>query len=99
MLYCIMATDVPDSLVKRNEARASHIAYLKELIGDGRVLLAGPQPAIDSPEPGPAGMSGSLIVAEFASLEDARHWAEGDPYALAGVFESVEVRPFLRVFP
>lgn len=99
MFYAIMATDVPDSGDKRAATRARHVDYLKELIDEGRVLLAGPHPGIDSPDPGPAGMSGSLIVAEFDCLADAERWAAGDPYSREGVFESVSVKPFLKVHP
>lgn len=99
MLYCIVATDIPNSIPKRHAARQRHVEHLNTLIADGRLVIAGPHPAIDSPEPGPAGMCGSLIVAEFNSLEDAKNWAAHDPYSLEGVFERVEVRPFLQVFP
>lgn len=99
MFYAIIATDVPDSAAKRAATRPRHLAYLSQLIDDGRVLLAGPHPAIDSPEPGPAGMSGSLIVAEFSTLQDAKDWAANDPYSLEGVFESVTIKPFLKVHP
>ena len=99
MFYAIYASDIEDSIAKREKTRESHLAYVKELVQEGRVLLAGPHPAIDSPEPGPAGMSGSLIAAEFNSLQAAEKWAAHDPYARAGVFERVDVRPFLKVFP
>jgi len=99
MLYAIIATDFPDSLAKRASTRSRHLEYIKPLIDDGRVLLAGPHPAIDSPDPGPAGISGSLIVAEFDSLEDAQTWAEADPYSTDGVFESVTIKPFVKVYP
>jgi uncharacterized protein len=99
MFYAILGLDGPDSLNKRNLARPAHIARLEELQAEGRLLLAGPFPAIDSPDPGPAGFSGSLIVAEFASQEDAQAWAEADPYMAAGVYESVTVRPFKKVLP
>jgi uncharacterized protein len=99
MLYAIIARDVPDSLALRARVRPAHLARLQELRDEGRLVLAGPHPEIDSPEAGPAGYSGSLIVAEFESLESARRWAETDPYAITGVFSSFEVRPFLKVLP
>jgi uncharacterized protein YciI len=99
MFYAIWAQDAAQSRDKRAATRPLHLKYIQNLINDGRVLLAGPLPAIDSPDPGPAGMSGSLIVAEFDSLESARKWAANDPYSLAGVFENVTVKPFLRVHP
>ena len=99
MLYAIIATDHPDSLSQRMAARPAHVERLKALQEEGRLLLAGPCPAIDSPDPGPAGFSGSLIVAEFASLEAAQAWAGADPYVAAGVYEKVTVKPFKKVFP
>jgi uncharacterized protein len=99
MLYFIMGNDAPDSLEKRRASRPAHIARLDALKDEGRLILAGPFPAIDSPDPGPAGFSGSLIVAEFASLEDARAWAEADPYVAAGVYASVLVKPFNKALP
>jgi len=99
MYYAILANDSPDSSAKRAATRARHLEYVGVLVDAGRILLAGPHPAIDSPDPGPAGMSGSLIVAEFESLEAARCWAEQDPYSLEGVFETVDVKPFLKVVP
>lgn len=99
MLYTIIGDDAPDSLEKRLAARPAHLARLDALQRDGRLVLAGPFPAIDSPNPGPAGFSGSLIVAEFESLEAARAWAEADPYLSAGVFERVTVKPFKKVLP
>ena len=99
MLYTIIGDDSPDSLEKRLAARPAHLARLDALQRDGRLVLAGPFPAIDSPNPGPAGFSGSLIVAEFESLEAARIWAEADPYLSAGVFERVTVKPFKKVLP
>jgi len=99
MLYAIIATDVSDSAAKRARTRPRHLAHLKPLIDAGRVILAGPHPRIDSPEPGPAGMSGSLIVAEFDSLDDATTWATSDPYTTEGVFETVTVKPLIRVHP
>jgi hypothetical protein len=99
MLYVIMATDVPDSAAKRATTRPDHLKYIAQLVDDGRLLLAGAHPAIDSPDPGPAGMSGSLIVAEFESMKDAEAWVSKDPYATEGVFESVLIKPFLKVHP
>jgi len=99
MLYAIIGDDAPDSLENRLAARPAHLARLDALQQDGRLVLAGPFPAIDSPNPGPAGFSGSLIVAEFESLEAARTWAEADPYVSAGVFERVNVKPFKKVLP
>jgi len=99
MLYAIVADDIPGSLEKRLAARSAHLARLEQLQTEGRLLLAGPFPATDAPDPGPAGFSGSLIVAEFESLAAARAWAEADPYAAAGVYAGIGVRPFKRVFP
>ncbi len=95
----ILGTDFPGSLAKRRATRPAHLERLEDLRNAGRLLLAGPLPAIDSPDPGPAGFTGSLIVAEFESQEAARSWAEADPYLAEGVFEKVDVRPFLRVLP
>ncbi|APZ44592.1 YciI family protein [Acidihalobacter ferrooxydans] len=99
MLYAILAHDHPDSLQKRLAARPAHLARLQTLQDAGRLVLAGPLPAIDSPDPGAAGFTGSLVVAEFASLEEARSWAADDPYQAAGVYADVVVRPFKQVFP
>ena len=99
MLYAINAEDSPDSLEKRLAARSAHLERLLALQQDGRLILAGPYPAIDSPDPGPAGFSGSLIVAEFESLPAARTWAEADPYVAAGVYAKVTVKPFKKVLP
>ena len=99
MLYAISGEDVPHSLEKRLAARPAHMERLKALQEDGRLVLAGPYPAIDSPDPGPAGFSGSLIVAEFESLEAAQAWANADPYVTSGVYVKVMVRPFKKVFP
>ncbi len=99
MFYAIMGVDRDDSLEARLKARPEHIARIKALQDDGRLLLAGPHPAIDSEDPGPAGFSGSLIVAEFPDLQSATAWAESDPYMLSGVFSSVNVKPFLKVLP
>jgi uncharacterized protein YciI len=99
MLYMICATDAPNSLEKRLEARPAHLARLNTLKDEGRLVIAGPFPAIDSPDPGPAGFTGSLVVAEFNSIEDAKAWADADPYIDAGVYESVTVKPYKKVLP
>ena len=99
MLYAIVGQDVPDSLTARLAARPAHVERLKALQEQGRMILAGPFPAIDSPDPGPAGFSGSLIVADFASLEAAQAWAADDPYVGAGVYQSVSVKPFKQTMP
>jgi hypothetical protein len=99
MLYMIVGEDRPGSLAERLAARPAHVERLQALQAEGRLLLAGPCPAIDSPDPGPAGFSGSLIVAEFSSLEAARGWADADPYVAAGVYAGVTVKPFRKVLP
>lgn len=99
MLYAIIGEDVPGTLDKRLAARPAHLERLKALQDEGRMIVAGPCPAIDSPEPGPAGFTGSLIVAEFASLDDARAWADADPYVAAGVYATVTIKPFKKAFP
>lgn len=99
MLYAIIGLDSPNSLEKRLSVRPQHLQRLQQLQAQGRLQLAGPFPAIDSPDPGPAGFSGSLIVAEFDSLEAARSWAEADPYVAAGVYADVQIRPFKKVLP
>jgi len=99
MLYAISATDHDNSLDKRLAARPAHLERLTDLKNQGRLILAGPLPAIDSEDPGPAGFTGSLIVAEFSSLETAQQWADADPYAHAGVYQSVAVKPFKYVLP
>ena len=99
MLYVITGKDAPGSLEKRRGVRAEHLARARVLVDAGRMILGGPCPAIDSPDPGPSGFSGSVIVAEFDSLEDARAWIAADPYVSAGVFESWDVRPFVKVLP
>ncbi|HUW50404.1 MAG TPA: YciI family protein [Sulfuricella sp.] len=99
MLYAIAGKDAANSLEKRLAARPAHLARLNALQQDGRLVLAGPFPSIDSPDPGPAGFSGSLIVAEFESLEAARTWADADPYTAAGVYERVTIKPFKKVLP
>lgn len=99
MLYAIIGDDAPGSLDKRLAARPAHLERLKELQDVGRLVLAGPCPAIDSPDPGPAGFVGSLIVAEFDSLAEAEAWAAADPYVSVGVFTRTTVRPFRKVLP
>ncbi|MGX5219826.1 MULTISPECIES: YciI family protein [Pseudomonas] len=99
MLYAIIATDVENSLENRMASRPEHLARLEQLKAEGRLVLAGPHPAIDSNDPGTAGFSGSLIVAEFDSLTAAQEWASADPYKAAGVYSSVVVKPFKRVLP
>ncbi len=99
MYYAIISEDVPGSLSLRKTARSEHIARLQVLKDRGRLLLAGPHPAVDSDDPGAAGFTGSLIVAEFNSLDDARTWANQDPYVAAGVYENVIVKPFKKVLP
>ena len=99
MLYAIIATDVANSLEARLAARPAHLERLQQLKAAGRMVLAGPHPAIDSNDPGAAGFSGSLIVAEFESLNAAQAWAEADPYVAAGVYANVSVKPFKQVLP
>jgi uncharacterized protein YciI len=99
MLYAIISQDKPDSLTDRLNARQAHLDRLNQLKDAGRMVLAGPHPAIDSPDPGDAGFSGSLVVAEFHSLEDAQSWADADPYSSAGVYQQVVVKPFKKVLP
>ena len=99
MWYAIEGHDGDDVLERRKQARGDHLARLQELQQAGHLLLAGPCPAIDAEDPGPAGFSGSIVIAEFGSLEDARAWADADPYVAAGVYTRVEVRPFKRVLP
>lgn len=99
MLYAIIGEDVPGSLENRLAARPAHLARLEALQAEGRMILGGPCPAIDSPDPGPAGFSGSVIVAEFESLAAAQAWADADPYVAAGVYAKVAVKPFKLVFP
>jgi len=99
VLYAIIGHDNEQSLEKRLAARPDHLQRLETLKQEGRLLLAGPFPAIDSEDPGPAGFSGSLIVAEFESLEEARAWADKDPYVTAGIYESVSIKPFKKVLP
>ena len=99
MLYAIVATDVANSLEKRLAARPAHLERLNAMKAEGRIVLAGPMPAVDSVDPGTAGFPGSLIVAEFESLKDAQAWAEADPYVAAGVYADVIVKPFKQVLP
>ena len=99
MLYMICATDVADSLEKRLAARPAHLERLNALKDAGRLIMAGPFPAVDSPDPGPAGFTGSLVVAEFDSLEAAKAWADADPYFAAGVYKTVTVKPYKKVLP
>ena len=99
MLYAIISQDAEDSLEKRLSARPAHIERLTTLQNEGRLIIAGPHPAIDSEDPGAAGFSGSLIVAEFTSQADAQNWADADPYVAAGVYAQVTVKPFKKVFP
>lgn len=99
MLYVIEGYDGEDVLARRRSARPAHLARLEALRDAGRLLLAGPCPAVDAADPGPAGFSGSLVVAEFESLELAREWADADPYVDADVYVRTEVRPFRRVLP
>jgi uncharacterized protein YciI len=99
MLYAINGEDVPDSLEKRKAARSAHLERISGLQKEGRLILAGPYPAIDSPDPGPAGFSGSLIVAEFESLEAAQEWAQADPYVASGAYAKVTVKPFKKILP
>lgn len=99
MLYAIISQDVENSLQARLKARPDHLARLQSLQDEGRLVLAGPHPAIDSNDPGEAGFSGSLVVAEFDSLQAAQSWADADPYIKAGVYQQVTVKPFKQVFP
>ena len=99
MLYALIGEDAPDSLPARLAARPAHVARLDALLAQGRLVLAGPFPAVDSPDPGPAGFSGSLIVAEFPSLADAQAWFAADPYIAAGVYARTTVRPFKQALP
>jgi len=99
MLYAFIAEDIPGTLDKRLASRPAHLARLQALQAEGRLIIAGPCPAIDSPDPGPAGFSGSLIIAEFPSLADARAWADADPYVAAGVYAGVTVKPFKKALP
>ena len=99
MLYAILCEDVDNSLPLRQLARPAHLARIQQLVDEGRLLVAGPHPALDTEDPGAAGFTGSLIIAEFASLEAATAWADSDPYVDAGVFRRVVVKPYKRVLP
>ncbi len=99
MLYAIISEDVVDSLTKRLSAHPAHLKRLQELQGEGRLVLAGPHPAVDSDNPGDAGFTGSLVVAEFDNLQAAQQWADSDPYNDVGVYAKVTVKPFKKVFP
>ncbi|MEM7206767.1 MAG: YciI family protein [Pseudomonadota bacterium] len=99
MLYTFVGQDVENSLEKRMAARPAHVERLQALQKQGRLIVAGPNPAIDNDDPGPAGFTGSVIIAEFDSLEDAQAWADADPYIEAGVYQSVTVKPFKMVLP
>lgn len=99
MLYAIISEDISDSLEKRKLARPAHLARLQQLNDEGRLLVAGPHPAIDNSDPGAAGFTGSLVIAEFASLEQAQLWADADPYVAAGIYAKVVVKPFKKVLP
>lgn len=99
MWYVILGHDAPGTLAQRMTVRPAHVARLRELCDAARLLVAGPCPAIDAADPGPAGYTGSVVIAEFPSLEDARAWADADPYLAAGVYERVEVRPFRQALP
>ena len=99
MWYAVISEDFEGTLDKRLAARPEHVARLTALRDEGRVLIAGPHPAVDSPDPGPAGFTGSLVVVEFDSLEDAKAWADEDPYISAGVYSKVSVKPFNLVLP
>ena len=99
MLYAIIAADHPGSLPARQQARPAHLERLQRLLDEGRLVLAGPHPAIDGLDPGDAGFTGSLIVAEFSDLSEAEAWAAADPYCAAGVYRDVQVKPFKQVLP
>ncbi|UJF19815.1 YciI family protein [Vibrio sp. SS-MA-C1-2] len=99
MWYVIFSQDVEDSLARRLSVREAHLARLNELQQEGRLLVAGPNPAIDSEAPGSAGFTGSTVIAEFGSLELAQSWADADPYIAAGVYQQVIVKPFIKVLP
>lgn len=99
MLYAILCEDVDNSLPMRQQARPAHLARIQQLVDAGRLLVAGPHPALDTEDPGDAGFTGSLIIAEFESLEAATTWADSDPYVDAGVFRRVVVKPYKRVLP
>lgn len=99
MLYAIISDDISNSLEKRKLARPAHLARLQLLNDEGRLFVAGPNPAIDNNDPGEAGFTGSLVIAEFPSLEQAQTWADADPYVAAGIYAKVVVKPFKKVLP
>ncbi|MGV8835526.1 YciI family protein [Cellvibrio sp.] len=99
MLYAIISEDISNSLEKRKLARPAHLARLQQLNDEGRLFVAGPHPAIDNSDPGDAGFTGSLVIAEFGSLEQAQSWADADPYVAAGIYAKVVVKPFKKVLP
>jgi uncharacterized protein YciI len=99
MLYLILGHDVADSLAKRRAARPAHVERIQQLQAEGRLVIAGPRPAIDAADPGDAGFIGSLIIAEFADLQAARAWADADPYVKAGVYSHIDVQPFIKTLP
>lgn len=99
MLYAIISEDISNSLEKRKQARPAHLARLQQLTNEGKLFVAGPHPAIDNNDPGEAGFTGSLVIAEFESLEQAQAWADADPYIAAGVYAKVTVKPFKKVLP
>jgi uncharacterized protein YciI len=99
LFYSIVSIDVEDSLPLRKSARPAHLERLKALQDAGRLLLAGPNPAVDANDPGDAGFTGSIVIAEFASLAEAQAWADADPYVIAGIYQSVTVKPFKKVLP
>jgi len=99
VLYAILSEDVTDSLSKRQSARPAHLQRLQDLQEQGRLIIAGPHPAVDSNTPGDAGFTGSLVIAEFSDLTEAQNWADADPYVAAGVYANVTVKPFKQVFP
>ncbi len=99
MLYTIIANDVSNSIALRQHARPAHLERLQQLQDQGRLIVAGPIPAVDALDPGDAGFTGSTIIAEFDSLQDAQQWANADPYVTAGVYASITVKPFKKVFP
>lgn len=99
MLYAIISEDVPNSLPLRIQTRPAHLERLQEMLAANRIIIAGPHPAIDAQDPGEAGFTGSLIIAEFDTLEQAQTWADADPYVIAGVYQKVTVKPFKKVLP
>jgi hypothetical protein len=99
MLYAIISEDINDSLEKRKGVRLAHLGRIQALVDEGRVVVAGPHPAVDTEDPGEAGFTGSLVIAEFSSLDEAQTWANADPYMAAGVYARVTVKPFNKVLP